>query len=424
MFQVLLGAWKKRIKIVEDESLFKTVFLGGLAVLIIVIAACEIYLMRNKEYFIMLLLGAFLVIYNKPTILCSMIQRKNASFMLKKAVFFRFAIFQILRENVLIVVFSAAQIPVFLYALYSIKFAVVLAMWVFAVDIYLLDIYQREKKLVLLLLGACICGWTISYNMWVLLLMVTLNVWYIYGTFHKEVITSIFINRTRDVLVRKKKLSIRMVNSLFFLRMPFQEILQFLFAIILVCVARQFAQVDVVFYLFIAVVLVDMELIQDDKMKNYDHYYGKSLFLSFTQITGKQKFLLSVEFCYAMKYMLLSLPLLVIEIHSHLWDLYFGFEYINILVLIVAISIRYYHATECALNAKKLIEHTWFRMVMLYLVLFDLTPILFKSVLLGLDWYEVYYGCIFSACVTMLVLFAKIENIVKVTGEGFVEKRE
>ena len=260
--------------------------------------------------------------------------------------------------------------------------------------------------------------------MWVLLLLVGINAWYLYKTFHREVLSAVFINRRRNIFIGKGEVTIRRVNSLFFLRMPFQEIIEFLFEIILVCAVRYFIQADIAFYLFIAVFLVDIELVQDEKMKNYDNYYGKSQFLNFTKITELQKFLLSVEFNYVIKYALLSLPLLIIEITSHSWDLYFGFAYINILLLVFAISQRYYRATNCVLKIRKLIEHTWFRMVMLYLVLFDLAPLLFEKVLLKLEGYQPYYGCIFTACVTAVMLFVKIENIVKVAGGDVNEKTE
>lgn len=424
MFQILLGDWKKKVKIIDDESLFKVLFLSGLAVGAMIAAICEIYLMNHKEYLMMILLNTFLVIYNKPTILCSVMQRKNIAFMIKREVLFRFVMFQILRENALIAVFAAVQVPVFLYSLYSMKFAVVLAMWVFAADVYLLDIYQQGKKLTVFMLGACLCIWTIRYNMCVLLLFAVGNTWYLYGTLRREIVASVFVDRTRNVLIGKKKLSIGNVNSLFFLRMSLQELAELLFEVILMCVMRYFVQADIVFYLFVAFVLVDMELVQDNKMRNYDTYYGKNQFLSFTKITERQKFLLSVEFCYVIKYILLSLPLLLMEVRSQSLDFYFVFEYFNVLILILAISIRYYQASGCVLKIRKLIEHTWFRMVMLYLVLFDLAPVLFKKVLMELEGYEPYYGCIFAACMTGLMLFVKIENIVKVAGRDAVEKRE
>ncbi|TGY87129.1 hypothetical protein E5329_26965 [Petralouisia muris] len=422
MIQVLLGVWKKKIKIIDDESLFKALSAMSLAVFTIAVAICEIYLMNRNEFIIMILLNAFQIIYNKPTILCSVMQQKNAAFMIKKKTFFRFVLFQILKENALLVAFVVIQAVVFLYSLFSLKFAIILAIWVLAVDIYLLEIYSREKKLLLLLLSVCVFVWTIHYNMWVLLFMTAVNARYLYGTLHREVLDYVFINRRRDVFIGKSEVTIRRVNSLFFLRMPFQEILEFLYEIILVCTVRYFIQTDIAFYLFIAVFLVDIELVQDEKMKNYDNCYGKSLFLNFTKITEMQKFLLSVEFNCVIKYVLLSLPLLIIEITSHTWDLYFGFSYINILILVFAISHRYYCATDCVLKVRKLIEHTWFRMVMLYLVLFDLAPLLFEKVLWKLDGYQPLYGCVFTACITVLVLFVKVENIVKVAGEDVNEK--
>ena len=424
MLQVLLGVWKKKIKIIDDESLFKALSAIGLAIFIIFATFSEIYLINHNEFILMILLNVFLIIYNKPTILCAVIQQKNAAFMINRKTFFRFILFQILRENTLLIAFVVIQAVVFLYSLYSLKFAVILAIWVLAGDIYLFDLYSREKKLFLLLLGVCVFVLTVNYNIWVLSLLVGINAWYLYKTFHREVLNAIFINRRRDIFIGKGEVTIRRVNSLFFLRMPFQEILEFLFEIILVCIVRYFIHTDIAFYIFIAVFLVDIELVQDEKMKNYDSYYGKSQFLNFTKITEMQKFLLSVEFNYVIKYALLSLPLLIIEITSHSWDLYFGFMYINILLLIFAISHRYYHATNCVLKIRKMIEHTWFRMVMLYLVLFDLAPVLFEKVLLKLEGYQPYYGCIFTACVTALMLFVKIENIVKVAGGDVNENTE
>lgn len=99
MYRILLKIWKQKIKVIDDEYFFRIgsyIFFMGFTVCI---CMGEIYFLKSGDYLTAAMLNVFLIIYNKPTILCHVVQRKNISFMIKTHVYLKFLLFQILREN-------------------------------------------------------------------------------------------------------------------------------------------------------------------------------------------------------------------------------------------------------------------------------------------------------------------------------------
>lgn len=208
------------------------------------------------------------------------------------------------------------------------------------------------------------------------------------------------------------------------LRMSFQEFFQFLFGIGMICVISQLVENNILLYLLIVIFIIEIELMQNDKMVNYDTSYGKNLFSHFVKINFVKKFCLSAEFYYGIKYTILSIVLLVVQIISDRFDLEFGFAYINFLLVLFAVAYRYYNAVNYALELRKTMEHTWFQMCMIYMILVDLSPSIFQDTLKRISGYCIGYGNVFSIAVTIILFVVKVENMIRVSGCSVHEKVE
>lgn len=424
MYRILLKIWKQKIKVIDDAYFFRIgsyVFFMGFAVCICI---GEIYFLNADDYLTAAILNVFLIIYNKPTVLCHVVQRKNIPFMIKPQVYLKFFLFQILRENPILIPYVAAQSFVLIYSVVTMKFYFVAEMCMIAIDLYLLDIYQRENKFLILIFGICNFIGIIKIRRWQMGLLALGNALFLYCSFQKELLNTILTDGKRSVFINNRKMTILKNSTLMLLRMSFQEFFQFLFGIGMICVISQLVENNILLYLLIVIFIIEIELMQNDKMVNYDTSYGKNLFSHFVKINFVKKFCLSAEFYYGIKYTILSIVLLVVQIISDRFDLEFGFAYINFLLVLFAVAYRYYNAVNYALELRKTMEHTWFQMCMIYMILIDLSPVIFQDTLKKINGYCIGYGNVFSIIVTVILFMAKIENLIHISGCGVHEKVE
>jgi hypothetical protein len=199
--------------------------------------------------------------------------------------------------------------------------------------------------------------------------------------------------------------------------MPLDKVIEILYEILLFGISLYYLDISLVSYLVIAIFMVEIELLQEEKMNEFEQFYSKRNFMELTGLSKLEKFTLSLEFNNAVRYIFLSFWGFCIQIFMNKCSINTIFIFFNLVVLILGISYRFYGATDIVLKNRADIRQSWFRLVMLYLVLFNLAPFIFSSTLMNLEGYRMIYGYLFAFSINLIMLLVKVEKITKVLGE-------
>lgn len=416
MVDILFNYWQKKIKIIDDRVLYKIIHLIGMLLIIGLTILCNILFLNNKDYILFFILNLFLVIYNKPTILANIQRKRNVVFLLNIQSRKRFVTFEILKENPLIIVAIISNLITIVYSLFSNRFIEMFAIILLIINCYLLEIYQKYHKVMLLvLIGFMVASLFGEYRIFILLL-IGINIVYLFNTFYQQLLESIYSNKYNTVFISRYRIDIYRVPLLYFLRMPLDKLIEILLEILLLGVMLYFFDIGIVIYTAIAIFTVDMELLQDEKLKEFDIFYGKRNFMELTKLSKIKMYFFSLEFNHAIQCMFLLFWIFCIQIFKNGSEFKTILMSINLTLLVLGISYRFYATTDIILKNRTDVRRTWFRLVMLYLILFNMTPFIFLSTLEAIEGYSIIYGFIFSFFIDLILFIVKIEKITGVLG--------
>lgn len=423
MIKILLEYWQKKVKIVDSSGMFKVICLIGMILAVGLTAFCEIAFIHSGDYLLFFIINLFLVIYNKPTILNNIQRLRNVTFFINRKVLKRYIFFEVLKENALLVVGSIANGITMCYAVFTGKAMVVTALLLIPVNYYLLEVYQSYQKILILFLTGGLTVGAIYQNSILLLLIIGGDVTYLYMTFHKKLLQSVYADRFHDVFLRSGRIGVCKVDALYFLRMPLDKVLEMLYTILLLGIAMYYLNIEIVYYLVLVLFMVEIELIQEEKMKEFEVFYNTRNFLELSSLSKEKKYLISQDFNYALKYMFVLFWVCIIQSAMHGGGIRVIVMSINFLTLLLGISYRYYTATNLALKHRVDVKQTWFRLVMLYIILFSLAPFIFADTLEALKGYHVVYGYIFAVVMNILLFVVKIERITGAANYEYKQER-
>ena len=414
MSEILYKIWIKKFKVIDDLHLFKLFFLCGMGLFTLLVILCEILLLNSNDYLLLFIINALLIVYNKPTILSNIQRKISTTFFIEKKVLSRYILFQVLKENFFIIAATIAFCIVFVYSFFVFKPIHLCAILFLTINIYLLDVYKGLYKIALLFFSVIdifLLLTNVSYILPVFALASICNSIFIWNTFYNQLINSIFRNKYTNVLSGKCRITAIHANILFMLRMSLDKVIELIFQVVLLCIASRFADISIIYFILVAIFIVDIELISDEKMKEFQFYYNKRNFLSSTGISNIRRFVSSMEFNYVIKYaiILFLISLSYAGINGFMPELLW--MYGNLMMLFYAVAYRYYLATDNALKSKTDLKSTWFRLIMLYLILFNLAPYIFVDTLNTISGYKNIYGYIFTVFINLLLLFVKVEKL-------------
>ena len=208
MVDILFNYWQKKIKIIDDRVLYKIIHLIGMLLIIGLTILCNILFLNNKDYILFFILNLFLVIYNKPTILANIQRKRNVVFLLNIQSRKRFVTFEILKENPLIIVAIISNLITIVYSLFSNRFIEMFAIILLIINCYLLEIYQKYHKVMLLvLIGFMVASLFGEYRIFILLL-IGINIVYLFNTFYQQLLESIYSNKYNTVFISRYRIEI------------------------------------------------------------------------------------------------------------------------------------------------------------------------------------------------------------------------
>lgn len=421
MIDILLGYWQKKIKLVDSRGLFKGICLIGMLLAAGLTAFCEIAFLHSDQYLLFLIINLFLIIYNKPTILNSIQRLRNVGFFINRDVLKRYIFFEVLKENALIVVWGAANIITVCYAMVTGKGIIVIALLLIPVNYYLLEVYQSYQKILLLLLLGGLAIGAVYQNLIVLSAVIGADIVYLYRTFHRCLLQSIYADRYQSAFSKSGKISVCKADMLYFLRMPLDKVIEMLYTILLFGVVMYYLKIEMVYYLVVVLFLVEIEILQEEKMKEFEIFYNQRNFLEISSLSGSKKYFLSQEFNHALKYIFILFWIYIIQSVMHGCGIQEFIMSINFLILLIGISYRYYAATNLSLKYRTDIKQSWFRLAMLYIILFSLAPFIFAEVLEALEGYRRIYGYLFAMVMDIVLFAVKVE---KLTGAANYECKQ
>ena len=207
MLEILFENWQKKLKLVDDKKLFKVLFLIGGLLSIGLTVVCECYVLQSNDYVLFIIINGFLVIYNKPTILCNIQRKRNIVFLINRSSLMRFVTFEVLSENVLIIVAIVSSGICLIYESFLGNAIVVVALLLIPLNYYLIDVYSKYQKL-LLVICIVILSVLLIYKLELLMIIFGLaNVFYLYKTFHSQLIVSIFSDQHKRIFTGKSDIN-------------------------------------------------------------------------------------------------------------------------------------------------------------------------------------------------------------------------
>lgn len=302
MLEILFENWQKKLKLVDDKKLFKVLFLIGGLLSIGLTVVCECYVLQSNDYVLFIIINGFLVIYNKPTILCNIQRKRNIVFLINRSSLMRFVTFEVLSENVLIIVAIVSSGICLIYESFLGNAIVVVALLLIPLNYYLIDVYSKYQKL-LLVICIVILSVLLIYKLELLMIIFGLaNVFYLYKTFHSQLIVSIFSDQHKRIFTGKSDINIYRVALMYFLRMPLDKFVELFYEILLFGIALHYIDVNSAYYIVIILFIVEIEIIQEEKMKEFAIFYNKRNFLELSKCKKYKLFFRSTEFNHALKY--------------------------------------------------------------------------------------------------------------------------
>jgi hypothetical protein len=199
----------------------------------------------------------------------------------------------------------------------------------------------------------------------------------------------------------------------YFVRLPMEEYAEMIIQLValLFCVYKGLS-VIVVNYFLIAFMVMDIEMLQDKSMNQYDITYGKYAFREMTHISKIKKFLISDEGKVFFKNMIFEVCLVA----------YGNITLVAFILLLCTISYRYFCCMQIVLKRRVLLRNTRFRMAMLYYILLSIAPFLFEKEMHKIfNGYQIEYGVLYFVILSIIMLCIPFEKIVNVMGKSIDE---
>lgn len=372
MGKLLLKYWKSKLKIIEDDTLFKLFFIICSGLLFLLAAVIEMVCIKQNNIIGEIVIISLIVQYNRPAILLNLLDDKKCMYRIsQKSVVLRFYFFQIMKENFMLIPMLAISIGIAvinivinLYMSLGIIFVIIIEILVY----YLGLRFEMKKK-------------------------ISRKVLYI-----KE------YNRINKVIY---------YNITYFIRQPIKQYVEMILQIIVVMFFINYGfSVIMINYFLVILCIIDIEIYQDKEMNNYNIGYGKYAMKELSYLNKKNKFLLSNEFRIFLKYTIIEAAIII---NGKL-------SIIGFILLMLLLAYKYFCGKQYVYKKRCLMKNTLFRMCMFYYVLIAIAPTLFKKEILKLvGAYNDIYGICFSIIVGLLGLMIPIEKISGLSGAGVDE---
>ena len=161
-------------------------------------------------------------------------------------------------------------------------------------------------------------------------------------------------------------------------------------------------------YALILLLILEIETIQDANLKNFDKIYGKFAVKEISGMNKLDRFIFSEEFRIFLKFVIIEIILLYKK----------DISAVAYSVLFLAIAYRYYVGFSLVIRERRGIKIDIFRLVMVYLIIFALSPELFSKYIKEAYWdYDKYCSCILSLGMSLVIFLIPLERLVKIRGK-------
>jgi len=418
MIDILFEQWRKAVKIFDDNKFYKVVHCCTLSFLTVCLLWLDVQLLSNNEVLIFLIINCFLFIYNKPTFYLMLKNKRSNSFFPNGVAFKRYIVFELLRLNPFFPVFLVSMFFSLMYSIRCERILSLMGILVIMIDIFIIDLYMGIYKLVIISL-MIITAYMVYHGSGIFILMDSLiNILVIGKTLVARYKLFLSNKGASGFCYRKDKLKISNRNLLFFLRMPLEKILEILFESIIFGIAIKYVSLPIVCYLIISTFIVDMELLQEEKIGDINYYFGKQSFISVLKKSRLFNYFLSEEFLIMVNNIITILIIMGFSIYRSLINRFSLFLFLNLIFLMVVVSYRYFNATSKVLSIKCDITQSLYRLTMLYTILITLSPFIFRDILVGISWYTELYGMIFAVIMNIFIFVLDIEKLIVFKNNG------
>lgn len=373
MSSFLIKYWKTRFKLIDDESVFKVFLIMAAFIFIACIGGIEFLCAKDKNIIGFLIIISLCVQYNRNSIIMNISYSRANTFKVSgKKLFLNFCIFQILKENVIV-------LPAIFV---SITVSFVMFFWDFVTSLLILIVILLE-----------ILSYVVSYKI------------------EKNKINNKKITFKR---MNFNKVGVAYNNITYFLRQPIGAYFEMLTEMtVVIAMVGYGIPISIVNYFLIILLVLDIELDQDKSMNEYNKSYGKYTIKELSGVSALQKYLGSNEFRFFLKYLIIELS---VAFSGKI--IIFGF-----ILLMIAVSYKYFCSSLYIYRKRCLIKNTIFRTVMFYTVLVSIAPFLFEKEMYKIFAnYKTVYGVAFMIIISMILLATPIEKIINVVGKSVDEE--
>jgi hypothetical protein len=373
MYNLLLKYWKSKIKLTDDTKLFQLFLYVYVLIVLASTILLEYICIQQTDAISLIIVLTLIMQYNWDAIISAITDIRKSSFLVTGSrTGIRFVYFQIMKENFML-------IPVAVISVFMVFVALVFH-----------PIMALEMTLIL----------AVEIGMYFFSIYVV-----IYKRRHKK-------SKYKNLNILTKHKYIQSVIS-YFVRLPMEEYAEMIIQLValLFCVYKGLS-VIVVNYFLIAFMVMDIEMLQDKSMNQYDITYGKYAFREMTHISKIKKFLISDEGKVFFKNMIFEVCLVA----------YGNITLVAFILLLYTISYRYFCCMQIVLKRRVLLRNTRFRMAMLYYILLSIAPFLFEKEMHKIfNGYQIEYGVLYFVILSIIMLCIPFEKIVNVMGKSIDE---
>lgn len=373
MYNLLLKYWKSKIKLTDDTKLFQLFLYVYVLIVLASTILLEYICIQQTDAISLIIVLTLIMQYNWDAIISAITDIRKSSFLVTGSrTGIRFVFFQIMKENFML-------IPVAVISVFMVFVALVFH-----------PIMALEMTLIL----------AVEIGMYFFSIYVV-----IYKRRHKK-------SKYKNLNILTKHKYIQSVIS-YFVRLPMEEYAEMIIQLValLFCVYKGLS-VIVVNYFLIAFMVMDIEMLQDKSMNQYDITYGKYAFREMTHISKIKKFLISDEGKVFFKNMIFEVCLVA----------YGNITLVAFILLLCTISYRYFCCMQIVLKRRVLLRNTRFRMAMLYYILLSIAPFLFEKEMHKIfNGYQIEYGVLYFVILSIIMLCIPFEKIVNVMGKSIDE---
>lgn len=418
MRKILFDIWFKKIKIIENRDVFRIFLLGILIFLIGGVVTAGVASVITGNYIILFVLAFFITQYNKPQIIADFTNKKNITLVLgENKVCVRYLFYCIAKNNFFLLPIIALFVCCFPVSLINGNVVLLIAIIMFQFNLFWIETYIGREKALLLCFLAIYAVTLFKNNTWCFIVEI-LNAVLIFKTLKKNILNKMVSKSARNYGNKKHmKVSLANLDLKYFSRLSMKEIGECVFQIVVLFILAKSYNSYVAIMIGIIFLLVELELLEDCKSKDFEYYYGKRNFYSLIQLSNFTRFRLSLEYKVMSKSILALLLLLVsysigVEINGT-----FLLEGIGAMILEVALSFRFYKAFDVVLKQRGVFTETNFRLIIMWIMLVAVSPFLFEETLIKIEGYRMIFGSIFMLVIATGLLLFPMERVIKVWKE-------